>query len=66
LLESGFTVDEILSLSSCLQGVAATTKCCSQTAALYRDKLARISAQVQTLQQIGRRIQERLATLEPC
>ncbi len=66
LLDSGFTVEEVLSLSSCLQGDGASPTCCSQTATLYREKLARIGAQVRTLQDIGRRIEKRLATLEPC
>ena len=64
LLDSGFTVAEVLSLADCLQGVAGNTRCGAQTAALYRTKLAKIDAQLHTLTQLRHRIKERLAMLE--
>jgi DNA-binding transcriptional MerR regulator len=64
LLESGFTVDEILSLSSCLTAAADDCDCCGQTAALYREKLAKIDLQMRTLAQLRERVVERIATLE--
>jgi DNA-binding transcriptional MerR regulator len=66
LLGSGFTVEEILSLASCLQGGDTCAGCCSQTVALYREKLARIDQQVSTLLDLRRRIEDRISTLEPC
>jgi DNA-binding transcriptional MerR regulator len=66
LIESGFTVEEILSLSSCLQAAPDDACCCSQTAALYREKLAKIDGQVRTLMQLRGRIESRIAALEPC
>jgi DNA-binding transcriptional MerR regulator len=66
LLGSGFTVEEILSLASCLQGTDACESCCNQTVALYRDKLARIDRQVSTLLDLRRRIEDRILVLEPC
>ncbi|HYH78746.1 MAG TPA: MerR family transcriptional regulator [Longimicrobium sp.] len=66
LLEAGFTIDEILSLSSCLTASADDLDCCGQTAALYRGKLEKIDLQMRTLAQLRGRIQERIAALEPC
>lgn len=63
LLEAGFTVDEVLSLADCLEA-ASSTRCGARTAALYREKLARIEAQVATLHQLQQRIHDRLADLE--
>jgi DNA-binding transcriptional MerR regulator len=66
LLGSGFTVEEIVSLSSCLQGAESNARCCNQTVALYREKLARIDQQVSMLLELKRRIEGRISTLEPC
>lgn len=66
LLDSGFTLDEISSLSDCLQGAATDSGCCTQTVTLYREKLAKVDAQLRTLKQLRRRITERIAMLEPC
>ena len=65
LLEVGFTLEEIQSLSSCLHDGEQDSPCRVQTAALYRDKLGRIEQQVSTLLQLRQRIQERIAVLEP-
>jgi DNA-binding transcriptional MerR regulator len=66
LIASGFTIDEVRSLSSCLPATTTTPDCCTQTVALYRHKLAQIDGQLTTLGAIRRRIEERLASLEPC
>jgi DNA-binding transcriptional MerR regulator len=66
LLESGFTVEEILSLSSCLTASADDCDCCGQTATLYREKLAKIDLQMRTLAQLRERVTQRIAALEPC
>ena len=66
LLESGFTVEDVLSLASCLQGAPGDCSCCSQTVAVYRDKLARIDQQVRMLTGLRERITQRIAQLEPC
>jgi hypothetical protein len=41
-------------------------RCCERTATIYREKLVRIAAQMQTLRAVQRRIEERIADLEPC
>lgn len=66
LLETGFTVAEVLSLLPCIRGAADDTRCCTRTVALYRRKLARIDAQLRTLTLLRHRIEERVAGLEPC
>jgi len=66
LLETGFTVEDVISLATCLQGAGGDCGCCSMTVALYREKLARINQQVQTLTAMRDRITERIAQLEPC
>ena len=65
LLDVGFTIDEIVSLSPCLQGAANDAPCRTQTVTLYREKLDRINQQVNTLLDLRQRIQERIAVLEP-
>lgn len=65
LLEVGFTIDEILSLSDCLHGLGDDSPCRMQTASLYRDRLRRIDQQVGTLLQLRQRVQERIEVLEP-
>lgn len=66
LLETGFTIEEIASLASCLQEACKSARCCSQTVSLYRHKLEKIERQVDTLTRLRERIEERIATLEPC
>ena len=63
LVASGFTIDEVRSLGSCLPATATTPDCCSQTVALYRSKLEQIDAHMRTLGAVRRRVEERLATL---
>ena len=62
LLETGFTVAEVLSLAGCLQG-AGDERCGARTAALYRKKLAKIEEQLDTLTRLRGTIKERLATI---
>ena len=57
---------EVRSLAPCLEGAADDGSCCERTVALYREKLARIDAQVRTLTGLRHRIVERMAALEPC
>ena len=66
LLETGFTIEEVQSLSECLIGGGGGADCCGQTVALYRSKLEKIDLQLRTLSQIRGRIEERIALLEPC
>jgi DNA-binding transcriptional MerR regulator len=66
LLETGFTIEDVVSLSTCLQGAPGGCDCCGMTVALYREKLARIEQQVQTLTAMRDRITKRIAQLEPC
>src|SRR5690349_6265399 len=49
LLDTGFTIEEIVSLASCLDDVLSETNCRRQTAGLYRAKLAKIDGQLRTL-----------------
>jgi len=63
LLEVGFTIDEVSSVSSCLHAIGVNANCCEQTVAIYRDKLAKIDHQVRTLLQLRERIEERIAEL---
>jgi MerR family transcriptional regulator, copper efflux regulator len=65
LIDTGFTVEEITSLAPCLDGTDCEERCSARTAALYRRKLVRIEGQMRTLKQLQRRIEARLATLEP-
>jgi DNA-binding transcriptional MerR regulator len=64
LLDVGFTIEEIVSLSPCLAG-AQDAPCRTQTASLYRDRLARVDQQVSTLLDLRARIVERIAVLDP-
>jgi DNA-binding transcriptional MerR regulator len=64
LLDTGFTIDEIVSLSECLPDVTGTRPCRTQTVALYRSKLEKIDGQVHTLLAVRGRIEARLATLK--
>jgi DNA-binding transcriptional MerR regulator len=66
LIDSGFTVEEIASLASCLYSPATSAGCCERTVSLYRAKLARVEQQVATLTRLRDRIEERIAVLEPC
>ena len=65
LLDVGFTIEEVASLSPCLVGAGGDAGCRTQTVTLYRDKLDRINQQVSTLLELRQRIQERIALLEP-
>ena len=65
LIDTGFTVEEITSLASCLDGTDCEERCSARTAALYRRKLVKIEAQQRTLAQLRQRIEARLARLEP-
>ena len=42
LLDTGFTIEEIISLASCLDGLFDETTCRRQTAGLYRAKLEKM------------------------
>jgi len=63
LIASGFTLDEVRSLSSCLPATIATPDCRTQTLALYKSKLEQIDAHMRTLGAVRRRVEERLASL---
>lgn len=65
LIDTGFTLEEISSLSSCLDGTDCAERCSARTAALYRRKLVKIESQMRTLTQLRGRIEARLATLRP-
>ncbi len=64
LLETGFTIEEIVSLANCLPSVTTNARCSAQTVMLYRSKLQKIEMQIQTLTQLKHRIEERITTLE--
>ena len=63
LLDTGFTIEEIISLASCLDGLFDETTCRRQTAGLYRAKLAKIDGQLRTLSTLRERIVGRLESL---
>lgn len=65
LLAIGFTIEDVLSLSSCLPE-AASAICGEQTATVYRRKLEAVEAQMRTLRDLRTRLRERLAALDPC
>lgn len=65
LLSSGFTIDEVLSLADCLQSGDPTASCRVQTIGLYRDKLAKVEAQIRMLTELRERIAARIETLQP-
>ncbi len=64
LLDTGLTIEEIVSLANCLPSVTTNARCSAQTATLYRSKLEKIDTQIQTLTALRRRIEERIAMLE--
>jgi MerR family transcriptional regulator, copper efflux regulator len=66
LLATGFTVEDIQSLSSCLPDSAGDPNCGEQTAAVYRRKLESVEAQMRTLRELRARLRERLEALDPC
>lgn len=66
LIDSGFNLDEIGSLASCLYNTTSNATCCERTVSLYRTKLARIAQQMTTLRRLQERIEGRIADLEPC
>jgi len=63
LLETGFTVAEVRSLSGCLQG-AGDERCGARTAAIYRRKLLKIEEQLATLSRLRLTIRSRLEELD--
>lgn len=67
LLASGFTLDDITSLGSCLEGGRPDARdCCTRTVSVYRAKLERVDRQLQTLATLRDRIEARIEELEPC
>lgn len=63
LLETGFTVAEVLSLAGCLQGSGYGT-CGARTAAIYRQKLVKLEEQIGTLTRLRGTIKQRLASID--
>jgi DNA-binding transcriptional MerR regulator len=63
LIEAGFTVEEVLSVASCLHAIGVNANCCEQTEALYREKIAKIDHQVDMLLQLRGRIEDRIEEL---
>ncbi len=63
LLETGFTVAEVLSLAGCLQN-SGDDRCGARTAAVYRKKLEKIEEQLETLTRLRSTIKERLAGID--
>jgi MerR family copper efflux transcriptional regulator len=66
LLDTGFTIEEIGALSECLDGTTSCVDCCAKTKAVYRDKLAKVNAQIATLETLRTRIEQRIGVLGPC
>ena len=64
LLETGFTVAEVLSLAGCLQG-SGDAECGARTAAIYRKKLVKIEEQLATLTGLRTTIKLRLGSIKP-
>lgn len=65
LLETGFTLDDIIALSGCLDSTAPDPRCSAQAVAIYRDKLARIDVQMRTLAALRERIEAQIEVLQP-
>jgi len=65
LLETGFTLDDIAALASCLDSAAPDPRCSAQAVAIYRDKLARIDVQMRTLATLRERIEAQIEVLQP-
>lgn len=65
LLDTGFTIEEIGSLASCLDSEAPDPRCSAQAVAIYRDKLARIDVQMHTLAALRKRIEAQIDVLQP-
>lgn len=66
LLETGFTIEDVVSLSDCIECSAATQDCCEGTKAVYRAKLAKVNAQMATLATLRERIEQRIGVLGTC
>jgi len=68
LLETGFTLADVTALAECLlsaeEGGALDSGCSGRTAAMYREKLAKIDVQIRTLRQLRQRVEERLAAID--
>jgi DNA-binding transcriptional MerR regulator len=65
LLASGFSIAEILLLLPCLQQQEAGSQICEAALLHYHQKLVVLDEQIQTLQGIRQRIQERLQLALP-
>lgn len=65
LLETGFTLEDIAALAGCLDSAAPDPRCSAQAVAIYRDKLARIDAQMRTLAALRERIEAQIEVLQP-
>src|SRR4029079_12070871 len=65
LIATGFTIEDIVSLASCLPASAGNPNCGEQTAAVYRRKLDAVEAQMRTLRELRSRLRERLDALDP-
>ena len=66
LLETGFTLADVTALAPCLLDAddgAPSADCSGRTARMYREKLAKIDAQIRTLRQLRGRIEERLTAM---
>jgi MerR family transcriptional regulator, copper efflux regulator len=66
LLDTGFTIDDVVALADCLECSAASANCCESTRAVYRTKLARLDAQILTLARLRGRIEQRMGALATC
>lgn len=66
LLEAGFTIDEIVSLSECIECSSKSANCCARTRAVYRAKLVKVNAQITTLTILRERIEQRIGVLGTC
>jgi DNA-binding transcriptional MerR regulator len=66
LLDTGFTIEEIVSLAECLEGPTGCVDCCAKTKAVYRAKLEKVNAQMQTLATLRERIEHRMGGLGGC
>ena len=66
LLAIGLTIDEIVSLSECIECSTTSPDCCESTKALYRTKLARVNEQLVVLTALRDRIEQRIGVLGTC
>jgi DNA-binding transcriptional MerR regulator len=66
LVQSGFNLSEVVSLSDCVLPGGGGPGCCGLTAAAYRRRLERVEQQLATLETLRARIRQRIEELEPC